>query len=222
MLLFFSCSRGSSSSQRENCAEGIAGDLELQISDWGFWLTWMEGVGLLPAAEGPWLVLWGMCARMGLYIQPTAAANPIGCSYRDFIVSALDTSPSLGTLVFKRSGGWAQKWSKGKTHDAWRGSYKCGRNCRMNEKLQSDSLADESLCCWVFVGQKQKSFIWRIWLLIILWTDMSTCSTIRRLIHVKVTVHLLKYCTSLRYTLSISIWCYLWYFYSTRSCMMKW
>ena len=80
----------------------------------------MQRVGLLPAAEGPWVVLWGVCARIGLYIQPTAAANPIGCSYRHFIVSALDTSPSLGTLVLR--GRVDQKWSSGKTHDACRGS----------------------------------------------------------------------------------------------------
>lgn len=88
--------------------------------DWRFWLTWMQRAGLLPAAEGPWVVLWGVCARIGLYIQPTAAANPIGCSYRHFIVSALDTSPSLGTLVLR--GRVDQKWSSGKTHDACRGS----------------------------------------------------------------------------------------------------
>lgn len=93
-------------------------------------------VGLLPAAEGPWLVLRGMCARMGLYIQPAAEADPIGCSYRDFIVSALDTNPSLGTLVFKRLGGSEMI----QRENTWRlkGKYKCGGSCRMNERPQSD------------------------------------------------------------------------------------
>lgn len=50
----------------------------------------------------------------------------------------LGYQPSLGTPVFKRSGGCPQKLSREKLHGPWRRNYECGWNYRINQKLQSN------------------------------------------------------------------------------------